>query len=177
MSDLDHKHLDAQMYANTGTRIRMHSDTRVSGAVLEGSQHCFVIKSRLLWQTHCLFLCSPLLSLFFLALSFERHGGPFPHAVCGVVGLTLLHWQLSYWLSLSSNNLLHQQRVSNSKTKSWQRWEECSGRWKKCSRLDWTAIAYQWEISLMSIWSFNECDRIEICSWWLTDLHRLSIKY
>lgn len=62
MSALDHEHLDAQMDAQSGTRIHMHRDTRVSGAVLEASQCCFVIESSLLWQIHCLLTLS--LSLF-----------------------------------------------------------------------------------------------------------------
>lgn len=108
MSALDHEHLDAQMNAQSGTCIHMHRDTRVSGAVLEASQCCFVIESSLLWQTHCLFNPPFFFSLFPSFLLFFS----FSHLNVAVY-LTLLHWQLRYCLSLCSNYLLHQQRVSS----------------------------------------------------------------
>lgn len=46
MSASDHEHLDAQMDAHAYTHT--HRDTRVSGAVLEAGQSCFVIESSLL---------------------------------------------------------------------------------------------------------------------------------
>lgn len=70
---------DAQMDAHTYTCI----ETRVSGAVLEACQCCFVIESSLLWQTRCLFhFFLSLPPIFFtlpLTFSFECRGGPVPH--------------------------------------------------------------------------------------------------
>lgn len=108
------------------TRIHTYRDTRVSGAVLEASQRCFVIESSLLWQTHCLFPPLPTL----LTLSFECSGGPFLHAVWSSY-LTVLHLQLEYCLSLSSSYLLHQLHVSSSKS-----WQPCRVQWSGSYRLE-----------------------------------------
>lgn len=108
----------------------MHADVCVSGAVLEGSQCCFVIESSLLWHTTVPPPLFPIPVPHLLRSSYC----PFLHAVPSSY-LTFLHWQLWYCLSLSTSYLLHQQRVSSSPTRSWQprgvQWTEERVQWNR----------------------------------------------